>query len=282
MGRHLQPDVETVFMVPKESSPSSPRRLVREIASLGGDVGDFVHPPSRPRSSSASQRGKPDSGSWRVDPGACSRALSPPRAAGAGSAAACPGARAPPRATDTRRRCCDKASSARRTAPAPAAVGMPFKPYASRKPLRTPKSSHRQHIGTLQLKHQHHLDRPATDAAHRGQPLDDLQIRQQRCSSSPRRHDALDGLGGEILERSDLGEREADGAQPRIVGREQLRWLGKGRGRQTARRSARGCARRRCRSAADARSRAPALQTASAACARAAAGRDRPPRSGRP
>jgi pantetheine-phosphate adenylyltransferase len=44
MGRHLQPDVETVFMVPKEKFTFISSSLVREIASLGGAVGDFVHP----------------------------------------------------------------------------------------------------------------------------------------------------------------------------------------------------------------------------------------------
>jgi pantetheine-phosphate adenylyltransferase len=44
MGRHLEPDVETVFMVPKEQFTFISSTLVREIASLGGDVGHFVHP----------------------------------------------------------------------------------------------------------------------------------------------------------------------------------------------------------------------------------------------
>jgi pantetheine-phosphate adenylyltransferase len=44
MGRHLQPDVETVFMVPKEKFTFISSSLVREIASLGGAVVDFVHP----------------------------------------------------------------------------------------------------------------------------------------------------------------------------------------------------------------------------------------------
>jgi pantetheine-phosphate adenylyltransferase len=44
MGRHLQPDVETVFMVPKEKFTFISSSLVREIASLGGAVADFVHP----------------------------------------------------------------------------------------------------------------------------------------------------------------------------------------------------------------------------------------------
>jgi len=44
MGRHLEPDVETVFMMPKEQFTFISSTLVREIASLGGDVGHFVHP----------------------------------------------------------------------------------------------------------------------------------------------------------------------------------------------------------------------------------------------
>ena len=44
MGRHLQPDVETVFMVPKEQFTFISSPLVREIALLGGDISHFVHP----------------------------------------------------------------------------------------------------------------------------------------------------------------------------------------------------------------------------------------------
>jgi pantetheine-phosphate adenylyltransferase len=44
MGRHLQPDVETVFMVPKEKFTFISSTLVREVATLGGDVSTFVHP----------------------------------------------------------------------------------------------------------------------------------------------------------------------------------------------------------------------------------------------
>jgi pantetheine-phosphate adenylyltransferase len=44
MGRHLQPDVETVFMVPKEKFTFISSTLVREIAVLGGDISAFVHP----------------------------------------------------------------------------------------------------------------------------------------------------------------------------------------------------------------------------------------------
>jgi pantetheine-phosphate adenylyltransferase len=44
MGRHLEPDIETVFMVPKEKFTFISSSRVREIAELGGDVGSFVHP----------------------------------------------------------------------------------------------------------------------------------------------------------------------------------------------------------------------------------------------
>jgi pantetheine-phosphate adenylyltransferase len=44
MGRHLQPEIETVFMVPKEQFTFISSTLVREIAALGGDIGHFVHP----------------------------------------------------------------------------------------------------------------------------------------------------------------------------------------------------------------------------------------------
>jgi pantetheine-phosphate adenylyltransferase len=44
MGRHLQPDVETTFMVPKEKFTFISSTLVREVATLGGDVSTFVHP----------------------------------------------------------------------------------------------------------------------------------------------------------------------------------------------------------------------------------------------
>jgi pantetheine-phosphate adenylyltransferase len=44
MGRHLQADIETVFMVPTERFTFISSTLVREIASLGGNVASFVHP----------------------------------------------------------------------------------------------------------------------------------------------------------------------------------------------------------------------------------------------
>ncbi|HEV7433006.1 MAG TPA: pantetheine-phosphate adenylyltransferase [Steroidobacteraceae bacterium] len=44
MGRHIAPGVETVFLTPKEQFTFISSTLVREIATLGGSVGDFVHP----------------------------------------------------------------------------------------------------------------------------------------------------------------------------------------------------------------------------------------------
>jgi pantetheine-phosphate adenylyltransferase len=43
MNRHLAPDIETVFMTPAEQYSYISSSLVREIASLGGDVTPFVH-----------------------------------------------------------------------------------------------------------------------------------------------------------------------------------------------------------------------------------------------
>lgn len=44
MNRNLNPDVETVFLTPSEQHMFISATLVREIATLGGDVGKFVHP----------------------------------------------------------------------------------------------------------------------------------------------------------------------------------------------------------------------------------------------
>jgi len=44
MGRHIAPDVETVYLTPKEQFTFISSTLVREIATLGGNVGQFVHP----------------------------------------------------------------------------------------------------------------------------------------------------------------------------------------------------------------------------------------------
>lgn len=44
MNRHLIPDAETLFLTPAEQYSFISSSLVREIARLGGDVSDFVHP----------------------------------------------------------------------------------------------------------------------------------------------------------------------------------------------------------------------------------------------
>ncbi|HEX7326300.1 MAG TPA: pantetheine-phosphate adenylyltransferase [Rhodanobacteraceae bacterium] len=44
MNRHLIPRAETLFLTPAEEWSFISSSLVREIASLGGDVSDFVHP----------------------------------------------------------------------------------------------------------------------------------------------------------------------------------------------------------------------------------------------
>ncbi|HEX7349089.1 MAG TPA: pantetheine-phosphate adenylyltransferase [Rhodanobacteraceae bacterium] len=44
MNRHLIPQAETLFLTPAEEWSFISSSLVREIASLGGDVADFVHP----------------------------------------------------------------------------------------------------------------------------------------------------------------------------------------------------------------------------------------------
>ena len=44
MNRRLNHEVETVFLVPREEHTFISATLVREIASLGGDISGFVHP----------------------------------------------------------------------------------------------------------------------------------------------------------------------------------------------------------------------------------------------
>ena len=43
MNRHLEPELETLFLTPAEQFTYISSSLVREIASLGGDVSSFVH-----------------------------------------------------------------------------------------------------------------------------------------------------------------------------------------------------------------------------------------------
>ena len=44
MSRHLNAEVETVFLTPSEQFSFVSSTLIREIASLGGNVREFVHP----------------------------------------------------------------------------------------------------------------------------------------------------------------------------------------------------------------------------------------------
>lgn len=44
MNRHLDPDIETVFLTPAETYSYISSTLVREVALLNGDVAPFVHP----------------------------------------------------------------------------------------------------------------------------------------------------------------------------------------------------------------------------------------------
>ena len=44
MNRRLAPDIETMFLTPSEGHTFISSSLVREIAALGGDVSEFVHP----------------------------------------------------------------------------------------------------------------------------------------------------------------------------------------------------------------------------------------------
>ena len=44
MNRHLEPKIETLFLTPAEQYAYISSSLIREIATLGGDVSHFVHP----------------------------------------------------------------------------------------------------------------------------------------------------------------------------------------------------------------------------------------------
>ena len=44
MSRHLNGEVETVFLTPTEQFNFISSTLIREIASLGGNISEFVHP----------------------------------------------------------------------------------------------------------------------------------------------------------------------------------------------------------------------------------------------
>jgi len=44
MNRHLTDEVETAFLTPTETYTYISSTLVREIASMGGDISEFVSP----------------------------------------------------------------------------------------------------------------------------------------------------------------------------------------------------------------------------------------------
>lgn len=44
MNRHLDPNIETVFLLPGEDCAYISSAFVREVSSLGGNVSPFVHP----------------------------------------------------------------------------------------------------------------------------------------------------------------------------------------------------------------------------------------------
>jgi len=56
MNRNLFPDVETLFLTPSEQYMFISATMVREIASLGGDVSLFVNPLVVPRMKSKVQK----------------------------------------------------------------------------------------------------------------------------------------------------------------------------------------------------------------------------------
>ncbi len=44
MNRNLAPDIESVFLMPADEYSFISSSLVKEVASLGGDISNFVHP----------------------------------------------------------------------------------------------------------------------------------------------------------------------------------------------------------------------------------------------
>jgi len=44
MNRNLAPDIESIFLMPADEYSFISSSLVKEVASLGGDVSNFVHP----------------------------------------------------------------------------------------------------------------------------------------------------------------------------------------------------------------------------------------------
>ncbi len=58
MNRNLYPEMETIFLTPSEQHMFISATLVREIAVLGGDVAEFVHPLVAKRLKQKSTSGK--------------------------------------------------------------------------------------------------------------------------------------------------------------------------------------------------------------------------------
>ena len=44
MNRHLEPDIETIFVMPRETYSYTSSNLVKQVAKLGGDISNFVPP----------------------------------------------------------------------------------------------------------------------------------------------------------------------------------------------------------------------------------------------
>jgi pantetheine-phosphate adenylyltransferase len=64
MNRNLYPEMETIFLTPSEQHMFISATLVREIAILGGDVSEFVHPSvaKRLKQKSKAEKSKASSG----------------------------------------------------------------------------------------------------------------------------------------------------------------------------------------------------------------------------
>ncbi|HSA69040.1 MAG TPA: pantetheine-phosphate adenylyltransferase [Burkholderiales bacterium] len=64
MNRNLYPEMETIFLTPSEQHMFISATLVREIAILGGDVSEFVHPgvAKRLKQKSKAEKSKATSG----------------------------------------------------------------------------------------------------------------------------------------------------------------------------------------------------------------------------
>jgi pantetheine-phosphate adenylyltransferase len=44
MNRHIQPKIETIFVMPNEQFSYTSSSLIKQVAKLGGDVSHFVPP----------------------------------------------------------------------------------------------------------------------------------------------------------------------------------------------------------------------------------------------